>query len=143
MVVTTHPVPSWLPWILFGIAGALLAGVGLLAARTRAFLSRATEAHGEVVALEERRRIRSPRPLYFPVVVFTTPSGQRNRFTSPSGSADPDHAVGDAVTVLFDAERPDAACIRSFASLWLVPIVLGGFGLVFALLGILLRVMAR
>ena len=133
--ITTNPVPLWVPWALVGVGTAALIGGALMALGSRQFLSRAAEAQGEVVALEERTRIKSPHPLIHPVVVFKTLSGQSVRFTSPSGSFPPEAAVGDRVSVLYQAGQPEAARIRSFSSLWLFPLVFGGVGLAFLLLG--------
>jgi len=132
--VTVAGVPSWILWVLIGIGLAALVFGAFLALNTRTFLSRSLEAQGDVVALEERTRIRSPHALIHPVVAFKTLSGRSVRFTSPSGSFPPESAVGDRVAVLYQAEQPEAARIRSFSSLWLFPLVFGGVGAVFLFL---------
>jgi hypothetical protein len=75
------------------------------------------------------------RETYAPVIVFITDSGQKVRFTSLASSYPPRYAVGDSVPVLYEANRPDQARIRSFHDLWFMPSLLGGLGLVFTAIG--------
>jgi len=120
----------------------LLSGIGLLIAaaryvrRTRAFLSRAAEATGEVVALEKEPATGTgDLCTYRPVVSFQSRSGQRTQFAALAHSNPPEYQVGDPVRVLYDPERPQEACIRSFTQLWLLAVLLGGLGLIFTALG--------
>lgn len=53
----------------------------------------------------------------------------RSNFTSS------DMQDGDAIEVLYPENNPRDAEIKSFASQWLLPIVFGGFGFVFGLIG--------
>lgn len=120
----------------------LLVGAGLLAAaaghgiQARAFVDKASGAVGEVVALEEEPAMEAgTASTYRPVVSFVASSGQRVRFSAMAHSNPPEYEPGASVRVLYDPERPHDARIRSFNELWLLPILLGGLGSIFAALG--------
>lgn len=121
----------------------LLSGIGLLIGatlnftRTRAFLARAAEAIGEVVALEEEPPTEPGEShTYRPVVSFQIGANQRVRFESMAHSNPPQYKIGASVRVLYNPDRPNEARIRSFTSLWLLPVILGGLGLIFTGLGV-------
>lgn len=125
--------------LLFLVTGiALLIGAARHGARTLAFLAKAREAMGDVVALEE---VPPQQPgeiesvTYAPVIAFAANNGQKVRFTSMASSYPPKHAIGDSIRVLYEADRPDQARLRSFHDLWFMPSLLGGLGLVFAAVG--------
>ena len=46
------------------------------------------------------------------------------------------YAIGDEVPVLFSPDDPQSASINSFTSMWLLPLLLGGGGLVFVIGGL-------
>ena len=126
-----------LPLIFLLVGIGLLVGAAVNVARTRDFLGRAAAAKGEVVALEEEPPTDAQElPTYRPVVTFTVgPTQRKVRFKSMAHSNPPQYKVGDAVPVLYDPDRPDDARIRSFTSLWLLALILGGLGFVFTALG--------
>ncbi len=130
---------SFVAPLIFLVSGImLLAGAWRHRARTIAFLSKAREATGKVIALEEappQQPGADELETYAPVIVFTTHSGQKTRFTSPASSYPSRYAVGDFVPVLYEANRPDQARIRSFYDLWFVPLLFGGLGVVFTAVG--------
>lgn len=57
------------------------------------------------------------------------------QFQSDVSSSPPAWRVGEAVKVLFDPNDPSQAVIDSFMARWLVPLLLGFIGGVFAFLG--------
>jgi len=125
-----------LPLIFLLIGMGLLIAATLYGARTRTFLSRAAEAIGEVVALEEEPSTEAGEPhTYRPVVSFPIGPTQRVRFKSMAHSNPPEYKVGASVRVLYDSDRPHEARIRSFTGLWLPLAILGGLGLIFTALG--------
>lgn len=73
---------------------------------------------------------------YRPVVVFTDESGARHRFTSSVGSNPPSHSRGETVAVIYSPWAPEQAMIDSFFDRFLIPLVFGGFGIVFAVIGL-------
>ncbi|WP_455753857.1 DUF3592 domain-containing protein [Streptomyces griseorubiginosus] len=122
---------------MFLVAGLLLPGVSV------SFLADAERTKRTVLALEWRdddtgtpRRSRSRNgPAAHPVVEFTSADGTARTFRSSTGSNPPSYDKGDRVEVLYRADSPDDARINGFAYLWLLPLILGGIGLLFAGVG--------
>lgn len=134
-------------WIAFGVIafGALFLVVGLiLAGVSVSFLANAERAQGTVVALEwrnddhdgaSRKRRVNDGPVAYPVVEFTSAGGTQREFQGSTGSSPPSYEVGERVEVLYRPDSPEDARINGFASLWLLPLVFGGIGLLFAGIG--------
>ncbi|TPQ23747.1 DUF3592 domain-containing protein [Streptomyces sporangiiformans] len=133
-------------WITFGAIafGALFLVVGLiLAGVSVSFLADAESARGTVVALEwrndhdgaSRKKRENDKPAAYPVVEFTSADGTPRTFRSSTGSNPPSYKEGERVEVLYRADSPEDARIKGFASLWLLPLIFGGIGLVIAGIG--------
>ncbi len=134
-------------WITFGTIafGTLFLVIGLiLAGVSVSFLTGADRARGTVVSLEWRtdhstgtsRGSRTNNgPMAYPVVEFTPAHGMRRTFRDSTGSKPPAYETGERVEVLYHAHSPEDARINGFASLWLMPLVFGGIGLVIAGIG--------
>lgn len=129
--------------LVFGGIGVLLLGIavvsGIGAARQ---MSREVQAPGEVVEVNLRRtrdtETGQVQEYYYPVVSFTTADGAQMEVQLADGSWPAAYDVGEAVTVLYDATRPREARIQSGAStllLWLLPMITGFVGAVFAAVG--------
>ncbi|WP_406447334.1 DUF3592 domain-containing protein [Streptomyces sp. NBC_00876] len=122
---------------VFLVVAVILAGV------TVSFLADAEHAPGTVVELEWRndhngashKRRASDKPVAYPVVEFTSADGEARTFRSSTGSNPPSYEEGEQVEVLYRAGSPEDARIKGFASLWLLPLIFGGVGLVFATIG--------
>ena len=116
-----------------------LIGAGMLVcavmsySSTVAFIERATEATGTVIDLERSRS--SDSTTYYPVVVFEDIRGREIEFRSRSGSNPPSFNRGERVSVFYEPSAPESARINSFFSLWGLPMILGGMGLVFGAIG--------
>lgn len=129
-------------WITFGAMafGALFLVIGLiLAGVSVSFLTDAERAPGTVVSLEwrtdhhssgYRKKGVSDEPMAYPVVEFTSADGTRRTFRNSTGSNPPSYEEGERVEVLYRADSPEDARINGFVSLWLLPLVFGGIGLV-------------
>jgi len=141
-------------WITFGAIafGSLFLIVGLiLTGVSVSFLSDAKHARGTVVALEwredhtggSRRKRAHDDPVAYPVVAFTSADGVRRTFRSSFGSNPPSYEKGEHVEVLYDADSPGDARIKGFASLWLLPLIFGGIGLVIAGVGATVALVTR
>ncbi|OGT21787.1 MAG: hypothetical protein A2V90_08010 [Gammaproteobacteria bacterium RBG_16_57_12] len=127
-----------LPLIFLMTGIALLVSAAYRRAQTLAFLARARETTGEVIALEEvppQEPGAGELETYAPVVVFTADNGRKVKFTSMASSYPPRYAVGDSVPVLYEANRADQARIHSFHDLWIMPALFGGLGLAFTAVG--------
>ena len=130
----------------------LLAASGVLLAGKRRFLRNAASATGTVVRLAtvappartNDARLRSSERgtvFYAPVVRFTTAAGRAAEFQSASGSIPPRYAVGATVPVRYDPDDPARAEIATFADQWLLPVLLGGTGLMLATVGVVLALL--
>jgi len=124
--------------LLFTLIGAgLLIGAGFSGKRTLSFLANAVETTGKVVALQEEPPLEAGDPVtYRPVVAFSVGESWHLTFKSMAHSNPPQYHVGDSVRVLYLRDDPHEARIRSFTSLWLLALILGGLGLVFTVVGL-------
>ncbi|SFX60774.1 DUF3592 domain-containing protein [Streptomyces atratus] len=141
-------------WITFALIafGTLFLVIGLvLAGLSVAFLADAERAPGTVVALEwrndhngaSRKKRENDKPSAYPVVEFTSADGTARTFRSSTGSNPPSYERGERVEVLYRADSPEDARIDGFASLWLLPLIFGGVGLVIAGTGTAIAMAAR
>jgi hypothetical protein len=118
----------------------LLAGVGLCVgglvsrARTQRFVASALQAQAEVTGLEQRRGNKNSL-MYHPVLRFTTQQGVQHEVVSPVGSNPAPCKPGDTVRILYNPARPEEVRIHTFLHVWLFPLVLGGMGGIFLLVG--------
>ncbi|AWK06744.1 DUF3592 domain-containing protein [Flavobacterium crocinum] len=120
--------------LVFSIVGAgLLAGAVYSYSSKKAFLEKAEKAQGTVIEMIARRSDNSTT--YCPVVNFKTKAGQEITFTSSVSSNPPSYSVDETVEVLYDPAEPKEASINGFATLWLVPLILGILGTIFFLIG--------
>ena len=69
-----------------------------------------------------------------PVVQFRATNGEVLKYTSTTFTTPVSHPVGAAVRIWYLPENPQVATLEGVDS-WLIPVVLGGFGLVFCLIG--------
>lgn len=132
-------------WITFVVIafGALFLVIGLILAGVSAsFLADAKRARGTVVSLEwrndhdtSRRTQTDDKPAAYPVVAFTSADGAPRKFEDSTGSNPPSYEVGERVEVLYHPGSPEDARINGFASLWLLPLIFSGIGLVIAGIG--------
>jgi hypothetical protein len=102
-------------------------------------VARAATAQGAVTELIEVRD-NEGSSMFKPVVKFVGPGGEEISFTSSNSSRPPAYNVGEAVEVLF---VPGDARIKSFGSLWLGPLILGGLGTVFTAIGLSIFLVSR
>ncbi|MCT9084367.1 DUF3592 domain-containing protein [Streptomyces fulvoviolaceus] len=141
-------------WITFGVIafGALFLVVGLiLAGVSVSFLVDAERARGTVVALEwrndhsssSRKKRSNDKPSAYPVVEFTSADGVQRTFRSSTGSNPPSYEEGERVEVLYRADSPEDARLNGFASLWLLPLIFGGIGLVIVGIGTAVALVRR
>ena|SRR5438105_1815521 len=72
---------------------------------------------------------------YLPIVEFIDRSGAPRRFTSSSGSGKKPYPEGRCVMILYDPTKPEDAAIRAFWTLWLYPLVLSAFAVLFLVTG--------
>ncbi len=98
---------------------ALLAAAVVIGRSTLSLQLSGLRARGTVIAL----RLNSSRT-YAPRVRFQTNNGDIIEFEG-EGSNPPDHHVGEAVEVMYEADRPTHAIINRGVRNWLMPAVFG------------------
>ena len=118
---------------LFGLLGlGLLAAAGWNGYQSWAFLQAAKQAPGTVTALEWSYDADNGGAR--PVVRYEL-RGEPYQISGAVWSSPPAYAVGDTVQVLYPPGQPRAARLYSWFEFWFVPALLGGIGLLFALVG--------
>ena len=124
------PKPARLIFTIFAIVGSVMVAVALfLCLRTGNFLRSAATADAVVV-----ENVWSGS--YHPRVRFRTNSGQEFTFVSSTGTSPASYREGESVQVLYDPDSPANASINGFVSLWLLPLIFGGIGIVFCSVGL-------
>lgn len=74
---------------------------------------------------------------YYPVIEFSTQSGESLRHKSRGGSYPAPYDIGEGVEILYNPANPHEAQINSFTELWLFSYILLGIGALFVLFGVL------
>jgi hypothetical protein len=121
---------------IFALVGTvcLVLGIGFFLS-TRQFLKAALETQGTIAELEYRRAAGERSGSYYPTFTFRDRNERQITVASSSGGSPPSYSVGQKVTVLYDPRNSHHARIKSFTDLWLLPLILGVLGLVFAVIG--------
>ncbi len=115
---------------VFVIIGSLVAVAGMVwLVRTAAFVSRAAKAPGLVIAMDRSDGRRGS--VYHPVFTFTDFGGVAHTQRSSIGSSHSSVEAGERVTVLYDSAAPKQSQIQTFQTVWLGPLFVTGFGLLF------------
>lgn len=135
---------------IFGLVGVLLIGAAIvLVATTTRFLANAERTEGTVIEVNAKTSIsrdadrrRRERTFWYPTVEFTAGGGDTFSFEG-TGANPPAYQVGDRVPVAYDPDNPSDARIASFGSAYLLPMILGGLGIVFTPVGGYLLVIGR
>jgi hypothetical protein len=139
---------------VFALIGAgMLIGAGFGLANTRSFLAHASRAEGTVIALQPRYpnntsssnstlNSSSTSITFAPMVRFSH-DGQVIDFTASTASNPPSYHIGETVPVLYLPSAPFKAKIDSFFSLWGGPLIVGGLGAIFLLIGGLMILLPR
>jgi hypothetical protein len=139
------PIPLFVI-IVVSTLGVLLLTVGLVMGWSSwSDLSDAQRVEGIVVALvrAEKPKGQGPKkgqpvskePAFAPVVEYQV-GGQTYRVRGHVASFPAAHAVHDIVVVAYPSDRPAEGRIDSFSENWLAPLVFGGGGAFFGLVGL-------
>lgn len=139
--------PRIIALILLVIGALLLAGAGYAVWSEFAFRRIAVETDGRVTEMirgsgsrdSDGRRSATYRPAF----VFTLPGGKEIRAEGSVASNPPCCRVGDRVRVRYDPARPEHAAITGFMQSWLVATILGGMGVIFLGIGLVMRRVMR
>lgn len=107
---------------------AIALGVGF---SNYSFIQKAEQTTGTVVDL-----IYSRKGMARPKVVYAIPDGRNYTYVSSNASNPPSFRVDEQVDILYDPKNPGNARIKSFGSLWLLPLIFGAFGTIFMGIGL-------
>lgn len=134
----TSKLPMLLIAIFLSIGVILLAVAAFSTIQSFRKMAKEQAAPGQVVDLVERMsydsETKQTNAYYYPVVEFKPNGGSLERVQLDEGSWPPEYRAGDAVTILYDPERPQDARIKSISSavlLWILPAITGTVGVVF------------
>ncbi|MEV4744043.1 DUF3592 domain-containing protein [Streptomyces sp. NPDC049555] len=147
----TRAVIRWVTIGMFSVGGLLLVIGLVLAGVSVSYLNDAERTPGTVVALDwehghsggSRRSRADDEAAAYPVIEFTSKDGVRRKFRDSTGTNPPSYEVGERVEVLYRADSPEDARIKGFASLWLPPLIVGGIGFFFAVVGTVFALVSR
>ncbi|MHC5053572.1 MAG: DUF3592 domain-containing protein [Planctomycetota bacterium] len=122
-------------WLFLAGSGPICMIIGAVSYfRTRSFIERASVTEGVVVEMVERRG--ESGTTFAPVFVFSDGQGESHTIYSRTSSYPPSHSVGDRVTVLYERDSPEDACLDEFFDLWAFAVIPGGIGLVHFIVGL-------
>lgn len=127
--------------IVFSLVGGLLAMIGVfLFIRTRIFISKAQKVKGTVIQMVYSRSSSSSGGGggYAPVYQFRTVDGQTIVMHDSLSSNPPQFQVGQEIDILYDPANPQKARINKWMNLYFVSLLLGGMGLIFGGVGVVL-----
>ena len=126
--------------IVFSLVGLLLTAIGVFIwIRTRIFLSTAQEVKGTVVRMVYSHSSEGGGG-YSPVYQFRTIEGQTIEAGDSMSSNPPMFHEGQIIDVLYDPKNPQKARIKKWMSLYFVSVLLGGMGLIFGGVGVVLLI---
>jgi hypothetical protein len=126
--------------VIFGLVGGLLVVIGLfILIHTRMFISRAQEVKGTVIRMVYTHSSEGGGG-YSPVYQFRTVTGETVVVQDGLSSNPPMFKEGQIIDVLYDPANPQKARIKKWLSLYFLPTLLGGLGLIFGGIGVVLFV---
>jgi hypothetical protein len=129
-----HPAVGVFLGLFFVLGGGLFAVIGLLMGwQSLQYSLAAEEAAGVVVELKETHSRRGGTS-WHPVVRYVV-DGKEFTVTGAGGSGWFRFSVGDTVDVLYLPAHPQEAQLNTFAQRWLMPLVAGTMGSLFACIG--------
>ncbi|MFI5660798.1 DUF3592 domain-containing protein [Streptomyces sp. NPDC051684] len=77
------------------------------------------------------------------VLGLAAADGTPHTFRSSTGSNPPAYEQGERDEVLYRADDPEDARINGFLSLWLLPLIFGGIGLIVAAVAAVIAMVGR
>jgi hypothetical protein len=139
MKVESKKAESVLLWIFSGVAALMLLIAGISSFVNLQKLSKEQSADGVVVDVVKHRQYIDQQDdiyddYYFPVVRFTASDGKTRELEMSEGSSSQEYEAGNEVTVLYDAEHPLDARVKSAGSsalMWILPGITGILGICF------------
>lgn len=126
--------------IVFSLIGGLMALIAVfLFVRTRMFISNAQEVKGTVIRMVYKRNSKGGGG-YSPVYQFKTIEGRLVEKQDSLFSNPPMFTEGQTIDVLYEPANPENARIKKWMNLYFLPLLLGGMGLIFGGIGVVMFV---
>ncbi|MBL8050685.1 MAG: DUF3592 domain-containing protein [Anaerolineales bacterium] len=126
--------------IVFSLIGGLMALIAVfLFVRTRMFMNTAQEVKGTVVRMVYSHSSDGGGG-YSPVYQFKTIEGRLVEKQDSLSSNPPMFKEGQTIDVLYEPANPENARIKKWMSLYFLPLLLGGMGLIFGGIGVVLLI---
>jgi hypothetical protein len=127
--------------IVFPLVGLLLVAIAVfIFVRTRSFIGSSQEVKGKVV--RNVYRSSSDGGGYAPVFGFTTIDGRYIEVEDKLESNPPQFREGEVLDILYDPQNPSHARVKKWMNLYFTPLLLGGMGVVFGGVGVVLLIFA-
>ncbi len=127
--------------IVFPLVGLLLVVIAVfILMRTRSFIGSSQEVKGKVV--RNVYRSSSDGGGYAPVFGFTTIDGRYIEVEDKLESNPPQFREGEVLDILYDPQNPSRARVKKWMNLYFTPLLLGGMGVVFGGVGVVLLIFA-
>lgn len=126
----------WLLFLgVFALVGVVCSGIAYsLWRKTRYLKAHGIEARGVVIAHYKKQQI-SPSTAQAVVVQYTDHRNQPQVYYSTTYTTPPMFPIGETIRIWYLKDQPNELLLEGTDE-WLVPVVLGGFGLVFSLIGL-------
>ncbi|HMF03550.1 MAG TPA: DUF3592 domain-containing protein [Acidimicrobiia bacterium] len=126
--------------VIFIAVGAVFIGLGIFFfIRTRRFLRTAVETAGTIVELRESSGSEGGT-VYSAVVEFQTTDGRSIRWEESMASNPPAGQPGEQLVMKYDPANPNKARIAKATRMWFMPMLFGGLGLLFFVIGVVLTI---
>lgn len=122
-------------YVCFIPGSTLLVGAFCLFQQKLNFIEKANIVYGTVIESIPLAGNKNGS-LYYPHVSFVTKSGKSIDFTSNVGTSLPTYIAGSPVKVLYDPTNPNKAEIDGIYGYIVDPVLLGGLGVFFFLIGL-------
>jgi hypothetical protein len=127
--------------IVFPLVGLLLVAIAVfIFVRTRSFIGSSQEVKGKVV--RNVYRSSSDGGGYAPVFGFTTIDGRYVEVEDKLESNPPQFREGEVLDILYDPQNPSRARVKKWMNLYFTPLLLGGMGVIFGGVGVVLLIFA-
>ncbi|HMG26258.1 MAG TPA: DUF3592 domain-containing protein [Acidimicrobiia bacterium] len=126
--------------VIFIAIGAIFIGLGIFFfIRTRRFLRTAVEVNGTIVELRESSGSEGGT-VYSAVVEFQTADARSIRWEESMASNPPAGQPGERLVMKYDPANPNKARIAKATRMWFMPMLFGGLGLLFFVIGVVLTI---
>jgi hypothetical protein len=127
-------------WIFLNLVWIILLGVAVYVGRGSWELKqKGASATGTVVSLREVDETDNTGVTYAPVISYAV-QGHTYTYESSNSSDPPAYDVGEKVALLYQPDDPEEVRVNSWFDLWFLPAMLGGAGVVVAIVSLVMMV---